>query len=844
MTRPDLAASCIQPRHTTQARAGEPVPSEGSAANVPAPSARAGVPAPSEDSAVNEPAPASNAGEPDPNEGSAANEPTPSARASEPVSNESTAAAEPAPGPAPHRPPAPHAARAAPCGHGHLGCSSGTCTATNTKTPPLDCALRSPACLAKLRQVQLAHKPTASLIALVEGDAIRHASATRRMLAIAAQHTVIHGALFHLDGLRRPDATVTPVPYLPPSLQPAAISAAHARADAHAPLSTPHKLAAAVRQRAYWPTLAASAYAAIYDPPAEPSGQPPSLVAAIPQSASSSTAPQWSWSDLPAVPSPDSPFAPIPSVWPDGLALAALPPPSELRAAQLADPFSRKLIQYLELGASSIDADARRAVRHRSSAYGMDDGVLVFLDALSTPTRPARRLIYVPQALQLRVAQEVHSGALGAHVGVTRLSRVLRARYYWPGMYKTAKTIVKACLQCAVNKARSSAALHLRRPMMSEHPWHHVHIDLWSPNIVSSAGHKYVLTAIDRLTNWPEMIPIKDKTAKSVATAFFENVLCVHGVPPIVVSDNGSEFCNKLFDELSRRYGIRRIRTTPYHPQANAFVERLHGFMRGAISALSPADQSDWHKLLPVTAFAYRATPHDRTGLTPFFLMHGREPVLPGELRTADTARSPIPTDEFILGLQGRLTAAFAHAREVEWHEKSSRLAAAPTLPAVEFAVDDKVQLKRTTVDIDDSHKLTPRWIPHVVETANHPNYTVRAPDGRVSRVLAQSLRLDTSMPPTPDGRRPPQPSASELLVDPPVVPAPDSIIIIRSDSPSEPWCLASVLDREAPAGYRHVHYYNRSNKFSSPAKWAWFPAHFEFTSKRDVLSYGSSGRH
>ena len=150
--------------------------------------------------------------------------------------------------------------------------------------------------------MQLQHKPTASLIALIEGDADCQASATRRMLAIAAQHTVIHGALFHLDGLRRPGATVTPVPYLPPSLQPAAISAAHARADAHAPLSTPHKLAAAVRQRAYWPTLAASAYAAIYDPPAKPSGQPPSLVAAIPQSASSSTTPQWSWSDLPAVP--------------------------------------------------------------------------------------------------------------------------------------------------------------------------------------------------------------------------------------------------------------------------------------------------------------------------------------------------------------------------------------------------------------------------------------------------------------------------------------------------------------------------------------------------------------
>ena len=48
-----------------------------------------------------------------------------------------------------------------------------------------------------------------------------------------------------------------------------------------------------------------------------------------------------------------------------------------------------------------------------------------------------------------------------------------------------------------------------------------------------------MLTAIDRLTHWPEMIPIPDKRAETVADAFFEHVLCRHGTPAIVVSDNG-----------------------------------------------------------------------------------------------------------------------------------------------------------------------------------------------------------------------------------------------------------------------------------------------------------------
>ena len=43
------------------------------------------------------------------------------------------------------------------------------------------------------------------------------------------------------------------------------------------------------------------------------------------------------------------------------------------------------------------------------------------------------------------------------------------------------------------------------------------------------------------------------------------------GIPRLITSDNGKEFKNKLDEELSKQLGIKRICTTPYHPQVGLF---------------------------------------------------------------------------------------------------------------------------------------------------------------------------------------------------------------------------------------------------------------------------------
>ena len=39
------------------------------------------------------------------------------------------------------------------------------------------------------------------------------------------------------------------------------------------------------------------------------------------------------------------------------------------------------------------------------------------------------------------------------------------------------------------------------------------------------------------------------------------------GIPRVLTSDNGKEFKNNMDSELAARMGIKRIFTTPYHPQ-------------------------------------------------------------------------------------------------------------------------------------------------------------------------------------------------------------------------------------------------------------------------------------
>eukprot|EP00731_Ephydatia_muelleri_P020664 Em0013g391a len=104
-------------------------------------------------------------------------------------------------------------------------------------------------------------------------------------------------------------------------------------------------------------------------------------------------------------------------------------------------------------------------------------------------------------------------------------------------------------------------------PIPVKAPWYMVGIDFIGPlSPVAKDGSRYILTISDYFTKWVEVVPTVNKMASTVASSLFKVFMRI-GLPRVLLSDNGSEFCNALNDQLSEMLGIKRRLTTPYHPQ-------------------------------------------------------------------------------------------------------------------------------------------------------------------------------------------------------------------------------------------------------------------------------------
>src|ERR1700733_11019806 len=148
-------------------------------------------------------------------------------------------------------------------------------------------------------------------------------------------------------------------------------------------------------------------------------------------------------------------------------------------------------------------------------------------------------------------------------------------------------------------------------------------IDLWSPGVKSRSGNNYVLAVIDVFSKWAFAIPIPNKKAETVAQALL-SIFTQMGVPAKLHSDLGSEFINSVLAALTKLLGIIQTNTTAYHPQGNAYAERIHRFFRQAITSYCLDDGRNWDELLPFLIMTYNDSYHTALGCTPSEVHLGR----------------------------------------------------------------------------------------------------------------------------------------------------------------------------------------------------------------------------
>ena len=141
---------------------------------------------------------------------------------------------------------------------------------------------------------------------------------------------------------------------------------------------------------------------------------------------------------------------------------------------------------------------------------------------------------------------------------------------------------------------------------------------------LSSCNNQYLFVIQDYFTKWAEAIPLPNQTANRITNELVR-VFSNYGLPDILHSDQGRNFESFILRQTLEAFGIKKTRTTAYHPQGDGMVERFNHSLLQLLRAYVER-QTEWEQYLPFVLFAYRTAVHTSTGVSSFELMYGRPP--------------------------------------------------------------------------------------------------------------------------------------------------------------------------------------------------------------------------
>ena len=326
--------------------------------------------------------------------------------------------------------------------------------------------------------------------------------------------------------------------------------------------------------------------------------------------------------------------------------------------------------------------------------------------------------VVIPQHLIEFILKSYHNSKLGAHVGRDKLFGLLKERYFWPGMYDDLSRWVRACVECNSVKPHQAKTHGLLVPIRVSYPFELVGIDIVGPFKITARKNKYVLVCVDYFTNWIEAAPLKTLEAEETANLFFKLIITRHGCPSKILTDQGTQFTSKLLKNLCSRLKITKLQASSKHPQTNSKAERFMRFLANALSLNSSKDQSDWDEELDNCLFAYRTTINEMISETPFFLLYGRDAVIPSDLLFDLPVSSPDESLEeseeklnYKFRLISRLRSAYEQAaikrdKEINYYkfryDRSHK--------NIEFQINDLVMVYWPIPKRGYTQKLLPKW--------------------------------------------------------------------------------------------------------------------------------------
>jgi hypothetical protein len=343
-----------------------------------------------------------------------------------------------------------------------------------------------------------------------------------------------------------------------------------------------------------------------------------------------------------------------------------------------------------------------------------------------------RLVVPIDPEIKKIILDEAHKSKFSIHPGSTKMYQDLKQNFWWSNMKVDIAKYVAECDTCHRMKASHLKSAGVLQPLsIPMWKWDDISMDFIVVLPLTARKKDSIWVIVDRLTKTAHFIAVHTTySVQQYAELYMDHIVRLHGIPKTIISDRGTQFVARFWEQLHECLGTKLVCSSSYHPQTDGQTETINQILEDMLRASILHFDKNWDKCLSFAEFSYNNSYQASLKMAPFDALYERRCRTP--LNWSEAGERTLFGLDLVKDAEERVQVIRENLKMAQMRQKSCHDKGTAPL---HFEVGDYVYLKVSPTKgvqrFGVKGKLAPRLIGpnEVIEVCGPVAYHIQLPE-------------------------------------------------------------------------------------------------------------------